>query len=101
MTLSEFYAYKLHVRPDTYFISLQYGKALFHQYIVDAYLKVEANNLNYYRTHQKELRIEKYSGLMDYVNSCGNYDIGKTVILPSSFTVIKLFFKFCIQSRII
>ncbi|GBN34656.1 hypothetical protein AVEN_239487-1 [Araneus ventricosus] len=35
------------------------------QWIVDSYLQVEANNLNFIRTHQQQLRTELYQGLAD------------------------------------
>ncbi|GBM09783.1 hypothetical protein AVEN_101821-1 [Araneus ventricosus] len=38
---------------------------LIRQWIVDSYLQVEANNLNFIRTHQQQLRTELYQGLAD------------------------------------
>ena len=61
---------------------------LFQHFITDAYACVDANNLNYQRTHQKELRAEYYSGLMDRVGRDMETDpreIGKKTILSSSF----------------
>lgn len=37
------------------------------QWLVDSYLQVEANNLNYIKQNQQRLRAEKYAGLADYV----------------------------------
>ena len=58
------------------------------QWLVDSYLQVEANNLNYIRHHQQQLRVEQHQGLADHVaNLAENAHIsaGVAVILPSSF----------------
>src|SRR5258705_15894 len=58
------------------------------QWIVDSYLQVEANNLNFIRNHQKQLRTELYQGLADHLhNAAENAALqpGIPVILPSSF----------------
>lgn len=58
------------------------------QWIVDSYLQVEANNLNYIRQNQKKLRIELYQGLVDHIeNLAANQNVaaGVPVILPSTF----------------
>ncbi|GBM30630.1 hypothetical protein AVEN_18321-1 [Araneus ventricosus] len=58
------------------------------QWIVNLYLQVEANNLNFIRTHQQHLRTELYQGLMDHLeNEAQNAVVraGIPVILPSSF----------------
>lgn len=58
------------------------------QWLVDSYLQVEANNLNYNRQHQQQLRAEQYQGLADHVaNMAQNANIaaGVAVILLSSF----------------
>ena len=36
------------------------GKRLFQQYLVDNYVKVEKDRINYCKNHQKELHIERY-----------------------------------------
>ncbi|XP_034936543.1 uncharacterized protein [Chelonus insularis] len=72
------------------------GRRLFQQWVVDSYVKVEEDRLNFSRFNQKQLRAESYEGLVDYLNKyCNgnnNHDnahnsnnIGKIVILPSSF----------------
>ena len=58
------------------------------QWIVDSYLQVEANNLNFIRQHQQQLRAELYQGLADHIeNAAQNAGVqaGVPVILPSSF----------------
>ena len=88
----EFYSYMLSVRDKTFSLIHSAGK-LFHQYLVDAYTKMEANRLNFIREHQKEIRADKYKGLVDFVND--NFanavdNIGRFTILPSTFKVIQL-----------
>ena len=44
------------------------------------------------KTHQSELHVEQYKGLMDYVrNNTGFEAIGRVTIMPSTFQVIFLF----------
>ena len=50
---------------------------------------MDTNNLNFLKTHQKELQAEYYSGLIDCVGhdmDTNPEDIGKKMILPSSYT---------------
>jgi hypothetical protein len=64
------------------------GGPLTQQSIVDSYLKIEANRVNYIREHQAELRVAQYDGLMDYVTNRAereNKTVGTIHILPSSF----------------
>ncbi len=86
VTPLQFYSHRLAVR-DT-FSPIHYGGKLFQQYLVDAYVKMEGNNLEYIRTNQKKLRVEQYKGLMDHLNTrAENHNLkpGKVVILPSSY----------------
>ena len=49
---------------------------------------VEADRLNYHRTHQKNVRADRYKNLTHATNE-GNNDpasVGNRIILPSSFT---------------
>ena len=86
----EYYAYRLMVHAGSTFNVLHRMGRLFQQYIVDMYSKVEAARLSYIRFHQNKLRTELYQGLADAVQGYdGKVDgsqIGKKVILPSSFT---------------
>jgi hypothetical protein len=90
MTQLQFYSYKLAVRPDGFhFSSIHLSNKLFHQYLVDLYIKIEANRLNYIRTNQQKLHVESYQGLFDYINQADLIGpVGRVTILPSSFTVI-------------
>ena len=85
-TIREFYAYRLHQRPNEFNIFLHGGR-LFHQYIVDQYAKVEHNNIRYLRNNQSELRAEVYRGLQDQIHGDlnPNRPIGRRIVLPSSF----------------
>jgi len=42
---------------------------LFQQWLVDSYVKIEKDRLNYCKDHQKELRTETYQGLRDYIQT--------------------------------
>ena len=92
MNMLEFYAFRLSVRNE--FSSILNAGKLFQQYAVDAYVKVEANNLNFIKLNQKQLRVEMYQGLMDFIHEHAEENQispGKVIILPSSFPVIKFF----------
>lgn len=86
ITFTAFYSHIFQHRPGTFNQTLMAGK-LTQQYMVDAYLKVEANKLSYLRENQAQLRVEAYNGLIDYL---GYQDIeavppGQLFILPSTF----------------
>lgn len=72
-----------------YFNPIIHSGKLTQQWLVDSYLQVEANNLNFIRQNQSKLRSELYQGLQDHIeNSTTNQNIpvGVPVILPSSFS---------------
>ncbi|XP_065217552.1 uncharacterized protein LOC135843544 [Planococcus citri] len=87
ITMLQYKKSKLSITTQQQNPLLNYGKLL-QQYVVDSYVQVEANRLNFVRNHQKDLRVESYTGLMDYMrnkteeNAC---EVGKQIILPSSF----------------
>ena len=86
VTMLQFYTYRLAIRKD--FNPIHHSKKLFQQYLVDAYVKVESQRLDYIWRNQQQLRVEKYQGLMDQLNSNANdmsLPPGKVVILPSTF----------------
>ena len=56
LTLNEFYAYRAAVRDN--FSTIHLSHLLFQQYLVDAFTKIEGNELTYVGTHQSELRVE-------------------------------------------
>jgi hypothetical protein len=85
ITMLQYYSYRLAIRREFNPI-LNAGKIT--QYIVDAYVKIEGNRLNYIRMNQKNLRVEHYRGLIDHVhNMTKNPGVkaGTMVLLPSSF----------------
>lgn len=66
---------------------MQRFRGLFSQFIVDMYAKIETERLVYIRTNQRRLRAEEYVHLRDAMQSDNNVeDLGRLVILPSSFT---------------
>jgi hypothetical protein len=86
VTILQFYAHRLAVREA--FSPVFYGGKLFQQYVVDSYLRVESNNLNYIRQKQSQLRVDSYQGLMDHMQTQAHNEgkqLGTIVILPSSF----------------
>jgi hypothetical protein len=87
ITCHAFYRYLLHRRSD--FSLLHRSGRLFQQWCVDMWAKVEQQNLRYLKgpEGQRKIRSECYSGLQDaIVNDVPAEQIGKTVILPSTFT---------------
>lgn len=82
----QYYSYALAIRNKTFSLLHAVFKLL-HQYLVDAYCKIEANRLNYIRTHQNELRADLYKGLLDYVNEKREGVIGRLTVLPTTFKV--------------
>jgi hypothetical protein len=86
ITMLQHYSYRLAIRKE--FNPILNAAKLTQQYIVDAYVKIEGNRLNYIRLNQKSLRVEHYRGLMDHVHNMSDIagvKAGKMVILPSSF----------------
>jgi len=62
------------------------GGKLTQQFIVDDYCKTEANNLHFIVKNQKQIRVELYAGLADFVQNRAhekNVPAGKLVILHS------------------
>ncbi|XP_030066701.1 uncharacterized protein LOC115475101 [Microcaecilia unicolor] len=87
VTQMQYYGYRFAIRDD-FNPFLSAGK-LTQQYFVDAYIKTEANRLNYIRQNQKLLRVEKYKGLMDHLaseNTDPQFTPGQPFILPSTFS---------------
>jgi len=82
----QYYSYRISIR-DTFNPFLAVEK-LTQQYFVDIYVKTEANRLNYVSQNQSQLRVEKYSELMEHLNRQAEERglvLGKAIILPSSF----------------
>ena len=62
--------------------------SLFHQYLEDMFAKVKQQRLNYIKCNQQKIRVDLYSGLAYAISAgdCNPRDVGRKVILPSSFT---------------
>ncbi|MEO1479523.1 MAG: helitron helicase-like domain-containing protein [Bacteroidota bacterium] len=86
-----FYAHRLHVRsnaasPERHvFSALHRAKKLWHEYCLDAYLKIESSRLDFQRNHKKQLRADLYHGLEDAVANGNEAQAGRFVLLASSF----------------
>ncbi|KAI9084871.1 hypothetical protein K1719_033277 [Acacia pycnantha] len=66
LTPREYMAFRLMRRTSERSVIL-HGKKLLQQFIVDGYSMVESDRLDYIRNHQKDLRVDLYSGLTDAV----------------------------------
>jgi len=84
VTPREFAAFHFQQR-DTFNPLLRCGK-LTQQFIVNQYVKIEAQRLNFIRHNQNDLRVEVYSGLADQLAShVPGHPIGRLFVLPSTF----------------
>ncbi|CAG8682306.1 17755_t:CDS:2 [Dentiscutata erythropus] len=86
VSILQFYCYRMAQRNS--FNPILYAGALFQQYLVDAYVKVESTRLNYQRQNQKTLRAKTYCGLSDYLAAAAEERgaiVGRAVVLSSSF----------------
>ena len=84
VTRLNFVRYRIAIRGDT-FNPLIHGRCLFQQYLVDAFVKIERNRINYCKFHQTEIHRDSYQGLLDHLNSYANSQskkLGKIAILP-------------------
>lgn len=83
----DFYAYHIMVRRNNFNLLLRY-RQLFHQFLVDMYVKVESERLRYISLNQQKLRADTYIHLRDAINNDTNINpnnLGQTIILPSTF----------------
>lgn len=87
VSMRDYYAFQIHNRLIKGKTFLQ-GCCLFQPFLVDAYVAVEEDRLQYIRTNQKKLRYELYQGLKDtvIVGDTNATAIGRQFILPSSCT---------------
>ncbi|XP_019156692.1 PREDICTED: uncharacterized protein LOC109153274 [Ipomoea nil] len=82
----EYYAYRFQIRPNDKSMLLHSGR-LFQQFIVDTYIEIETQRLDYFRAQQRDVRTESMQGLVDSI-ACGETNasnVGRRVILPVSF----------------
>lgn len=98
ITMRDFYLYRLACRqyfdPEenriVNFSPIHHGAKLFQQLCIDMWTKIEGNNLEWFRQRQTNLRVEMYSGLMDYIqnqSAANNYQPGRVFVLPSTHQV--------------
>ncbi|XP_044019589.1 uncharacterized protein LOC122860013 [Aphidius gifuensis] len=65
------------------------GGRLFQQWVVDSYVKVEKDRMNFCRMNQKKIRADSYQGLIDHLQQRAtetDRQVGKMIILPPTFT---------------
>ena len=85
VTQLEYTAYRLHTRKNES-DHLFRSERLFQEYIVSMWASNEQFKLSWVSNHQKQLRAETYAGVADSIGNADGANIGKRVILPSSFS---------------
>uniref|UniRef100_U9SPX1 Helitron helicase-like domain-containing protein n=1 Tax=Rhizophagus irregularis (strain DAOM 181602 / DAOM 197198 / MUCL 43194) TaxID=747089 RepID=U9SPX1_RHIID len=65
--------------------SIQNAGHLYQQYIVNQYAEIEQNRLNYLKYNQVTLQTDLYNDVMDAIHTNDNTNVGRRIILPSSF----------------
>ncbi|XP_063981074.1 uncharacterized protein LOC135164547 [Diachasmimorpha longicaudata] len=86
-TRNAYFKYRMTIRDDEVNYVVK-GRRLFQQWIVDSYVKIERDRMNYFRRKQSELRVDSYQGLIEHLQNLANDTntrIGKIFILPSTF----------------
>ena len=81
ITPSQFYRYKLQVRPKEDNMLLK-SRRLTQQYATDMFAKVESQRLRWVKNNQKEIRADKYRCLLDAIDADDERNAGRKVILP-------------------
>ena len=87
VTPIKFYSSRIAVKENQ-FNPLHHAGKLFQQYLVHAYCTVERERLSYLRANQKDLRVEAYQGLLDFLAEQAqqeNLRAGNLFILPKEF----------------
>lgn len=82
----EFYAYRFQIRPSLNSVLLHSGRLL-QQFAVDMYIKIETSRLDYFRSHQIEIRAKLCQGIVDTIvqGETRGSKVDKHIILPGSF----------------
>ncbi|GJW46158.1 DNA helicase [Tanacetum coccineum] len=85
--MTAYYMYQLHECFGLYGLPFR-CRRLFQQYLVGVYCCIEQNRIDYYRTHQNDIRKDYLSGVFDAIHKGDRIgsDIGRRLILPRSFT---------------
>ncbi|KAL6419264.1 hypothetical protein ACFW04_013994 [Cataglyphis niger] len=60
------------IEPWIYPLFYPFGRRLYHQWLVDSYVKIEKDRIDYCKNYQKELRTETCQGLKDYIQTMAN-----------------------------
>nr|XP_027067427.1 uncharacterized protein LOC113693039 [Coffea arabica] len=86
VSMREYYAYRFQMREKNKPNILNTARA-FQQYVVDMYVKIESQRLDFFRHRQQQIRTEQLQGVMDSVveGQCRGSKVGQRVILPASF----------------
>ncbi|KAJ6861605.1 ATP-dependent DNA helicase [Populus alba x Populus x berolinensis] len=86
VSMRAYYAYLIHEREKQESTLIKGGR-LYQQFLVDAFVNVEEERLDFIRANQENLRNEHYKGIHDVVTR-GDIDGSTTgkIILPSSLT---------------
>nr|KAJ0206558.1 hypothetical protein LSAT_V11C500254100 [Lactuca sativa] len=87
LTVNMYYAYHVHCRRHIWSAILN-SSQLFQQYLVDAFTCIEDGRLQYFATHQENLRSEYVGGLYDALSKGDreSRSVRKRIFLPTSFT---------------
>ncbi|XP_058810633.1 uncharacterized protein LOC131675610 [Phymastichus coffea] len=95
----ELQRHRIAIRPNEFNPFIRGGR-LFQQWIIDSYVKVEKDRIQYCKDHQKELRADTYKGLSDFMQNTAvqvGGQVGKTVVLPSTFIGSPRYMQKCYQ----
>ncbi|XP_071921748.1 uncharacterized protein [Coffea arabica] len=86
VSMREYYAYRFQIRKQNTPSILNTARS-FQQYVVDMYVKIERQRLDFHRKRQKLIRTEQLQGVMDSVveGEAKGSNLGQRVILPASF----------------
>ena len=88
MSSMDFYAYLLMIRDGASSDHVHLARDLFHQFLVDVFVKIESERLPFIISYQKELRVDDYAHLHDALNNDARHghEVGRLLIPPATFT---------------
>jgi helitron helicase-like protein len=85
LSIWAFYRYHTYIRNNSFNV-LHRGAALFQQYIVDIWLSIEMDRLQYYHFNQTKLRCDLYdTARRQLLGGRDASTIGRRIVLPASF----------------
>ena len=91
VTLREFFQHRFSERNGD-FNPIFHSGPLFQQYLIDAYVRMESNNLFFIRQNQSKLRVDNYKTLHEYIQKKQDQlpaadppSTGTPIVLPSSY----------------